>query len=211
MSDGSLPVQFVAREQQREVISLGMWIFLGTELMMFGAVFAAYTVYRIWFHELWPGASAQLDLKLGTLNTAILLTSSLCMALADLSVERRARLRTLALLLATALLGAVFLGIKFYEYSKEFHHQLVPLAWLDFHYVGLGPDPAQMFFNFYFVMTGMHAVHLTAGVLLVLFQAVYVWRWRKPEMMERRLKVTGLYWHFVDIIWVFLYPMLYLL
>lgn len=206
-----LPFQFAAPAQQRDAVSLGMWIFLGTELMLFGALFVGYTIYRIEFHDVWPHASGKLHAPLGTINTAILLTSSLCMALADLGVQRRSRRFTLGMLALTAVLGLAFLGIKFYEYSRELHEHLVPLPWLPFHYTGPAPEAAELFFNFYFTMTGLHAVHLSVGMLLVLIQVLYVWRWNEPERLERRVAVTGLYWHFVDVIWVFLYPLLYLM
>lgn len=210
-SDEPLPIQFAAPEQQREAVALGMWIFLATELMLFGGLFLGYAVYRATYFDVWPAASAKLDLMLGTVNTAILLTSSLCMALADAAVERRARRLTLAMLTLTVVLGMAFLGIKFHEYAKELHEHLVPLSWLTFDFQGPNPDAAQMFFNFYFMMTGTHAVHLTIGIVLVLIQLSAAWRWRRPEQLTRRVTVTGLYWHFVDVVWVFLFPMLYLM
>jgi cytochrome c oxidase subunit 3 len=206
-----LPIPYSAPEQQRHATTLAMWIFLATELMLFGGLFVGYTVYRMHYFDAWPAAGDKLDLVLGTVNTAILLTSSLCMALAEQGMERRARRFTLSMLAMTLLLGAAFLGIKFHEYSKELHENLVPLAGLTFTWDGPAPEAAQMFFNFYFVMTGTHAVHLSVGLLLVLIQFVYVWRWRGPRRLERRVTVTALYWHFVDLIWVFLFPMLYLM
>lgn len=211
MAEERLPFQFATPEQQRESVTLAMWIFLATELMLFGGLLLGYTVYRIAYFDAWPAASGRLDLVLGAVNTAILLTSSLTIAVAELAMERRARRLALAMLALTALLGAAFLGIKLHEYASELHENLVPLSGLEFEFHGPAPEAAQMFFNFYFLMTGAHAVHLSIGVLLVLGQLFYVWRWKQPARLERRVTVTALYWHFVDLLWVFLFPMLYLM
>ena len=194
--------------QQHEAARLGMWVFLATEIMLFGGLFMGVLVYRVLYAPAVKEASGHLDLWLGGLNTAVLLTSSLAMAFA-VACAREGKVRPCARnLLITASLGAVFLGIKGYEYWKEYHEGLMP---------GLGPPfpidapPAQLFFNLYFAATGLHAVHLTCGILAVLGFAWLVGR-RHLALPEKETYVEGLglYWHLVDVIWVFLYPVLYL-
>jgi cytochrome c oxidase subunit 3 len=207
----SLPEHYATPAQLDETVRTGMWVFLATEAMLFGAVCAAYTLYRVWFPQAFALGSAKLDLALGTFNTAILLTSSLCMALADLTARRRDRKATLRLLALTALLGVAFLGIKFFEWRQEYHEHLVPLRGLTFQRPDGAPASFQLFFDLYYTMTGLHALHLGIGLGLVATMFCSAWRWRTPTRLERQMTVTGLYWHFVDIIWVLLYPLLYLL
>src|ERR1044071_2295376 len=155
-----------------ETQSMGMWLFLMSEVMFFGAVFAAYIVYRHAYPQVFEEASRHLDLTLGSINTAILLTSSFCMALAVNSAARGLRGQIVFFLLATIVLGIIFLGIKFVEYSKEFSAHLFPGG--DFQYAGSDPARAKLFFSLYFTLTGLHAVHMIIGILLIViltFQA----------------------------------------
>ncbi|MFO0588493.1 MAG: cytochrome c oxidase subunit 3 family protein [Polyangiaceae bacterium] len=200
--------QFESFEQQRETASLGVWVFLVTEVMFFGALFTAYVVYR-WMH---PGAfilaSRKLDIVLGTLNTAILLTSSLTMALAVRFAQvDRGRLAAF-LLLCTIVLGSVFLGIKAHEYHEKFVEHLVPGPLFSSEF----PDPrgAQLFFCLYFGMTGLHAIHMIVGVGLLIGLLIPTFRGWFSAQAHGFIEGTGLYWHFVDIVWIFLFPLLYL-
>ena len=188
--------------------NLGMWLFLISEIMFFGAVFAAYIVYRHAYPQVFEEAGQHLDVRLGSLNTAVLLTSSLCMALAVHAAARGARGQIVFFMIATILLGLVFLGIKFIEYSKEFSEHLFPGG--DFQYAGANPEQAKIFFSLYFTLTGLHAVHMIIGIFLIAVLAYLTWRGRFTSAHFAPIDMTGLYWHFVDIVWIFIFPVLYL-
>jgi cytochrome c oxidase subunit III len=186
--------------------TLGMWIFLGSEVLFFGALIAAYLAGRVHWPEGFAAASRHTHVWLGTLNTAVLLTSSALIALAVACTRNHGhRHWTARLLWATAALGAAFLAIKGYEYAKEWHEHLFPGPAFPI------PQPgAQQFFMLYFLMTSLHGVHVICGVVAVgLFARASGQRrgWAQPE----RIDALALYWHFVDIVWIFLYPFLYLL
>ncbi|WP_448188753.1 cytochrome c oxidase subunit 3 [Azospirillum sp. sgz301742] len=198
---------FVQTQRREEADHLGMWLFLATETMMFGALFFALTVIRLRVPEGVRLASGHLDKLLGTLNTGVLLTSSLLVALAVTAARQGRQQRTAGLLAGAAGLGVVFLAIKGVEYHQEFREGLMP---------GLGfrladQPGAELFFNLYYAATGLHAVHLTIGVLLMLGLSARVLGGylRLPERAIT-VELPGLYWHVVDIVWVFLYPALYL-
>ena len=192
-----------------ETQSMGMWLFLMSEIMFFGAVFAAYVVYRHAYPQVFEEASRYLDLTLGSINTAILLTSSLCMALAVNSAARGARKQIVFFLLATIVLGIIFLGIKFVEYSREFSEHLFPGG--NFQYPGSDPARAKIFFSLYFTLTGLHAVHMIIGILLIGILAILAWRRNFTPAHYAPVDMIGLYWHFVDIVWIFIFPLLYLI
>lgn len=203
--------QFDDAAQQREAATLGMWIFLGTELLLFGGLFTGYAVYRIAYNEIFKEASTHLNIWLGSLNTVILLTSSLTMVLSDVAINaERYRMARVCLSL-TALLGVVFLGIKGYEYHHEFSESLAPVMGEPFIYDKAEPQHAELFFNLYFTMTSLHALHLTVGIGLVLAMLFLLHRRQSWGRLRRRIEMTGLYWHFVDVVWVFLFPLLYLI
>lgn len=206
----ALREQFVDLKQQRSADRLGMWIFLTTEILMFGALFASYTVYRVAYAPAFATASNQLHLGLGVTNTVLLLTSSLTMALAVVASQARAWIWMLRCLSATALLGLAFLLIKGYEWQREYAEGLMPLSGLEFAVEGGDAGQVQMFFNLYFGMTGLHAVHLLIGIGLVLQLLWLTWSQYEPVRLEVNTEMTGLYWHLVDVIWVFMFPLLYL-
>ena len=185
---------------------LGMWIFLASEVLFFGGLFVAYLYGRTHWPEGFALASLRTDVVLGTLNTAVLLTSSAVVALAAAcEAHPGARRWTANLLRTTAALGLVFLAVKGFEYHAEWQERLFPTV--DFALAGTAG--AQQFFAWYFVATGLHAVHLAAGVsALAVFARAR--RLRRPWADARRIEVVALYWHFVDIVWIFLYPLIYL-
>jgi cytochrome c oxidase subunit III len=200
--------QFATPEQQRETAAIGMWIFLITEVMLFGGLFMAYTVYRLSNPQAFDVGSAHMELTLGAVNTAVLICSSFTMALAVHSSEV-GNTRLLAIfLLATMIIGAVFLGIKFTEYYLHYLDHKAPHFWFEFH----GPNPAkvQMFFVFYFIMTGLHALHMTIGlgILSVLLFRTMIGSF--SGAYHTAIDLGGLYWHFIDIVWVFLYAVFYI-
>jgi cytochrome c oxidase subunit 3 len=200
--------QFDDLEQQKDASIFGMWIFLVTEVMFFGGMFLGYTVYRFRYPEAFMSASNRLDLMMGGVNTAVLILSSLTMALAVHAAQLNKRRLLIGFLLATIALGGVFLGIKAVEYNHKFHEHLVPGS--SFQFEGPHSQNAQLFFSFYFAMTGFHALHMVVGIGLL---GVIVWMAYKNRFSSgyyNPVEVSGLYWHFVDIVWIFLFPLLYL-
>jgi cytochrome c oxidase subunit 3 len=202
-----LPSKEAARRD--DVNSLGMWVFLTTEVMLFGVLFTAYFIYRLLYPVVFAEASRLLDLQLGTLNTGLLLTSSLTMALAVNSAKLGSRRAVILFLLITIALGTVFLGIKGAEYLHKFQEGLFP--GVAFTYPGQNPAQARLFFSLYFIMTGLHAAHMILGLLFMAVLAVLTWRGRFNGQVDDKIEITGLYWHFVDIVWIFLFPLLYLI
>jgi cytochrome c oxidase subunit III len=196
-------------EQQHEASWIGMWIFLATEVMFFGGMFAGYTLYRTAYPQAFASASNQLDIWLGTINTAVLIFSSLTMALAVRSAQLGQRKAIVIFLVLTILLGAVFLGIKSAEYHHKFEEHLVPGA--SFRYEASLAGAAEIFFSFYFAMTGMHALHMVIGIGLLTALIIKARRGTFSATYNTPVELVGLYWHFVDIVWIFLFPLLYLL
>ena len=194
-------------EQQQEASQLGMWIFLATEMLFFGGLFVSYTIYRLAYPNVFVEASRYLDVVLGTINTGVLLTSSLTVALAVHYAQRQRQREPTYLFLATLVLGLVFLSIKGWEYFHKFEEGLIPGP--NFQWTGPAAGPAQLFFFLYFVMTGLHALHMIIGIGVGSVMAWFIWRGRYlADYMP--VELFGLYWHFVDIVWVFLFPLLYL-
>ncbi|MCB9785377.1 MAG: cytochrome c oxidase subunit 3 [Deltaproteobacteria bacterium] len=202
--------QFETVIQQKVAASLGMWTFLATEILIFGGLFTAYLVFRVAQPETFATMSRHMDLVMGTLNTGVLLTSSLTMALAVRAAHASDRSRAAAAwLMVTAALGAGFLVIKGLEWHHEYGEHLVPLLGLDFDPHGAPYGEAHLFMSLYFLMTGLHAIHLALGCLLVLGLALLRLR-RSDRASATVVEMSGLYWHLVDIVWVFLFPLLYL-
>ena len=206
MSDRTLGFQYATLAQQRETATLGMWAFLATEVLFFGALIAAYLNYRIWFGEEFIAAASLTKVVLGTANTAVLLTSSACMAMAVTTFDAGSKRAPALWLTATALLGVMFIVIKATEWWLEYQEHLVPALNFDLARHG---GVAEIFFVFYFCATGLHALHLLIGISLVTWLAVRIGSGRlEPGGSTTRL--IGLYWHFVDIVWIFLFPLIYL-
>jgi cytochrome c oxidase subunit III len=192
-----------------ELNVLGMWLFLASEVMFFGGLFTGYIVYRFLYPEAFAEASRHLDIFLGAVNTVILLTSSLTMALAVNAIQRGNRRLLMVFLVATMLLGTVFLGIKGWEYVHKFEEGLYPGG--VFVFPGPYAREARLFFSLYFSMTGLHAIHMIGGILFMGLLVILAWRGKFSQHRYDTIELTGLYWHFVDIIWIFLFPLLYLI
>ncbi len=216
-SPNRLAYWYRSYQEQTESVTLGIWLFLVTEVMFFGGLFTAYAVYRAQNPEAFAAASQHLNVMLGAINTAVLIGSSLTVVLAVWAAEHGKRKALAFWLIATILLGCVFLGIKYMEYAHKWHEHLVPGPHFQFHdaregvHAAVDPDRARMFFHLYFGMTGLHALHMIIGIgifgvlLINTLRGKYTQRWHDP------IPVAGLYWHFVDLVWIFLFPLLYLI
>jgi cytochrome c oxidase subunit 3 len=199
---------FETLEQQHEASSLGMWLFLVTEVMFFGGLFLTYMLYRIWYPEAWSEGSLELDIYLGGFNTVVLIGSSLTMAFAVRAAQTGWRKGTINYLWATMLLGLTFLVVKVFEYKHKYDHNHIPGA--NFVFEGPHADQVEIFISLYFAMTGLHAAHMVIGfgILSVILWMAY--KNRFSPQWSTPVEMSGLYWHFVDIVWIFLFPLLYL-
>jgi cytochrome c oxidase subunit 3 len=193
--------------QQKEAATLGMWTFLATEILFFGAMFLSYTVYRHSFPDAFALASHHTIVLYGTINTAILLTSSLTMALAVHAAKEGNNKLVFRFLGITILFALAFLVVKGFEYSEDVKEHL----WPGKNFRPTLPPQAQIFWVLYWIMTGVHAVHVTVGICVIAFVARMATKQKFSEQYHTPVEMTGLYWHFVDIIWIFLYPLLYLI
>lgn len=206
---------FVSSEQQFDSAKLGMWLFLITEVLLFSGMFVAYAVYRQWHPTAFAEASATLDATLGTINTVVLLTSSLTVALSIHYIQRDKVKASFYSLVTTIALAGVFMVIKYFEYTAKFEHGVYPGGLFDphgAHYDHLAQIPnVSQFFSIYFVMTGIHGVHVLLGMIVIGWVAFWVWRGDFSSDYYTHVELTGLYWHLVDIVWIFLFPMLYLI
>jgi cytochrome c oxidase subunit 3 len=207
-SHAALQHHFDTLDQQREASTFGMWCFLVTEIMFFGGLFTAYVIYRMRYQVAFEAASNSLLTWAGSINTAVLICSSLTMALAIRSAQLNRRKAIVWFLLITMALGVTFLGIKAFEYTTEFHEHHYPGP--SFHFDGPEPHHAEMFFAIYFCMTGLHAVHMIIGLGLLSSLLLPAWKGRFTAEWHNPIECIGLYWHFVDIVWIFLLPLLYL-
>ncbi len=218
-SDSLVAHHFEDIEQQNESAVLGMWLFLGQEILFFGGLFAAYFVYRVTYPEAWAAGSSELNIYLGGFNTVVLLISSFTMAVSVNAAQTGKQQRLMLGMLITLTLGLVFVVVKFFEYKAKWEHGMIPGPNFVYHpspgtgthYAGVNPDQVQLFFCLYFVMTGMHALHMIigAGLLVWLLSLGYTGHFGPHRFMK--VELFGFYWHFVDIVWVFLFPLLYLI
>ena len=226
----ALQHHFENMEQQREAGTLGMWVFLVTEIMFFGGMFLAYTLYRYKYPEAFAAASNHLDIRLGAINTVVLIVSSFTMAMAVFSTQIGKRRASIIYLIVTMVLGLGFLGIKAVEYKTKYDDRLIPGELIPGHPFspevakhgdtdkkklhlpeGVQVNHVQMFYWIYFAMTGMHALHMIIGEGIMTVILIMAWRRKFSPEYHAPVEITGLYWHFVDIVWIFLFPLLYLL
>ena len=230
-SAGALKHHFEDIEQQRGAERLGMWMFLATEILFFGGIFMAYTIYRFMYARDFADISGRLNVLVAGINTLLLLTSSMTMMFAIRAAQLGRRKQLMNMLLISALLGAGFMGFKAYEYSQDYHEGLMP--WMsNFGQVPIhdpdhpgspdktlneqwaakdvSPNRVRLFMTFYFIMTGIHGLHLIIGIGVILYLWVRAYLgWITPDRYVA-VEVTSLYWHLVDAIWLFLMPLLYL-
>ena len=237
----ALQHHFDTMAQQKEAAVVGMWVFLLTEILFFGGLFAAYMIYRIWYFDAFAEASRSLSLFWGGLNTAVLIGSSLTMAMAVRCAQTNKRAATVNWLVLTMILGTVFLGVKVIEYADKFEHHHVPgyhFQWAAAHEapaagaehaapaaegaaaegghreLSLNADQLQLttqiYFSLYFTMTGLHALHMIIGIGIMLVITWKAYKGKFDEQYYTPVEMAGLYWHFVDIVWIFLFPLLYL-
>jgi cytochrome c oxidase subunit III len=211
----ALQHHFDNMEQQREAGNLGMWLFLVQEVMFFGGLFLAYTLYRAQYPAAFAAASNHLNLTMGAINTVVLIVSSLTMALAVFYAQTGVRRAQVFFLIVTMLLGTTFLVIKAIEYADKYRDHLIPVAgmfkWEGELPHGVAEQHLQMFYWIYFAMTGLHALHMIIGLGIMAWLVYHAWRGRFSPEYHAPVEISGLYWHFVDIVWIFLFPLLYLL
>jgi len=203
----ALQEQFDELPQQKEAATLGMWAFLATEVLFFGAMFMSYIAYRHAYPHAFAEASHHTIVLFGTINTAILLTSSLTVVFALHAVRENDIKWLFRFLVVTVLFGLAFLAVKGLEYHADLEEHL----WPGPHFKPELPPQAQIFWFLYWVMTGVHALHVTVGIVLLSIMAWMTSRGKFSSLYHNPVEMTALYWHFVDIIWIFLYPLLYLI
>ena len=209
---------FSGVEQQRDAASLGMWLFLATEIMFFGGMFCAYLVYRYWYFNEFAAGSRSLDIWLGTINTAVLICSSLTVALGVRAAQMGKRTLLVVLLILTLLFGLAFLGIKGVEWYDKYKEHHIPGASFnaddiakEYPQLHINQEHEQIYFSLYFAMTGLHALHMVIGVGLFSVITYFAWKGRYTPNYYTPVENAGLYWHFVDIVWIYLFPLLYLI
>lgn len=210
---------FATEQQQRDSASFGMWIFLATEVMFFGGLFCAYLIYRLKYFADFGAASTSINAKLGGANTAVLICSSLTVVLAIWAAQTSRRALMVGMLVLTMLFGLTFLGIKGIEYKDKFEEHHVPGASFRFEHQPIPSHPdqyaeprhAEIFFALYFIMTGLHALHMVVGLGIFSWLLWAAWKGRFTPEYHTPLEIGGLYWHFVDIVWIYLFPLLYLI
>ncbi|PWB73663.1 cytochrome C oxidase subunit III [candidate division GN15 bacterium] len=206
---GFLAHHFTDVEQQRESAKLGMWIFLLTEILLFGGLFCAYAIYRSWYPDMFHNAHKALDLTLGTTNTIVLITSSLTMALAIRSMQLGRKNLTMVHLVLTLALASTFLVIKYFEYAHKFHLGQLPGKF--YTYQGIEGTNPHIFFTMYFAMTGLHGIHVIAGMSVIGWMLYRTAKGHFSAAYYTPIEMTGLYWHLVDLVWIFLFPLFYLI
>jgi cytochrome c oxidase subunit 3 len=190
-----------------EASKLGMWLFIFTELLLFGGLFIVYSIYRYMHPTAFALAAEELDVAIGTVNTVILLVSSMTIAMAATSIQKKDKRTTLILIGITLVLALVFLVNKWFEWSAKIEHQLYPGSPL-LEELGHGDT---LFYGLYFFMTGLHALHIVVGMVILSVVFVFVWKDKLTFDNFQLLENGGLYWHLVDVIWIFLFPLFYLI
>ncbi len=200
---------FADPQQQKDSAKLGTWVFLLTEVLLFGGLFCFYSIYRSWNPEIFHNAHKFLDVTLGATNTVVLIVSSLTMALAIRSMQLGNRKQTIWFLVATVLLASTFMVVKYFEYTHKIHLGQLPGKWYTFD--GIAGSNPHIFFSAYFLMTGLHGFHVLGGIGLIIWLIIKTARGGFSPEYYTPIEMTGLYWHLVDLIWIFLFPLFYLI
>ena len=200
---------FADAKQQNDSAKLGMWIFLLTEILIFGGLFCAYAIFRAWYPDMFINAHKVLNVTMGGINTVVLITSSVTMALAIRSMQMDKKKETMINLLITLLLAGVFLVIKYFEYEHKIHLGQLPGKFYTF--TGIEGANPHIFFSIYFMMTGLHGIHVIGGMAVIAWIMIRTRRGDFSSEYYTPIEMTGLYWHLVDLIWIFLFPLLYLI
>jgi cytochrome c oxidase subunit 3 len=208
-SNSHVQHHFVDSEQQFDSAKLGMWLFLVTEILFFGGLFVAYIVYRAWNPELFTMAATQLDTLMGGINTLVLIGSSLTMALAIRAAQTDNPSASIKYLASTVALAFVFMVIKYFEYTHKFELGIFPGE--NYTFTGIDHPKANIFFSIYYMMTGLHGIHVIIGIGIITWLIIKTKKGAFNSSYYTPVEITGLYWHLVDIIWIFLFPLLYLI
>ena len=201
---------FANFEQELSSNKLGFWFFLATEVLMFGGLFAAYAVFRTLHPDMFFNAHLNLDRIMGATNTVVLICSSLSMALAVRAAQTSEQSKQIAWLWVTLLLAGAFMVIKYFEYTAKFEHGLLPGEMYVPH-GELAPAQGNLFFGLYFMMTGLHGVHVVAGMIAISWLLVKAYKGQFSSDWYTPVELVGLYWHVVDLVWIFLFPLFYLI
>lgn len=216
-ADFQVAHHFDSADSQFDAGKMGVWMFLVTEVLLFGGMFVAFFVYRSWYFDAFVDAHNHLDKVMGTVNTVVLLFSSLTMALAIRAAQTNKKTQTVILLAITLICAFGFLGIKYVEYSHKIHDGLVPFriamedgSLKDLFTAQFTHPESRVFFGLYFMMTGIHGVHILIGMGLILWTLILAAKGRYSSRYYASLEGVGLYWHLVDLVWIFVFPMLYL-
>jgi cytochrome c oxidase subunit 3 len=208
MPDGApFAPQFASVQHRDETAELGMWVFIATEVLLFGGLVLSYFVYRHAYPQAFMAASRHTDILIGTANTAILLTSSFLVACAVEALSMRAHTTSRVLLIGAAILGLLFITLKGFEYADEYREHLIP--GINFAFDGPLANGVELFFVFYFVATALHAVHMLVGIGLLTIFAVRIDN-AEESRTRTALHSAALYWHFIDVVWIFLFALIYL-
>ncbi|HTZ96401.1 MAG TPA: cytochrome c oxidase subunit 3 family protein [Terriglobales bacterium] len=209
---------FATVEQQRDAASLGMWLFLATEIMFFGGMFCAYLIYRYWYFNEFAVGSRSLNIYLGTINTVVLICSSLTVALGVRAAQLGKQKLLIILLILTIIFGVAFLGIKGIEWYDKYKEHHIPGSSFnaddlvqEYPQIHIDQSHEQIYFSLYFAMTGLHALHMIIGVGIFVFLLVEAFKGRFTPQYNTPVEIAGLYWHFVDVVWIYLFPLLYLI
>ncbi len=204
---------FANLEQQKDAAKLGMWIFLVTEVLTFGGLFCAYAIYRSWHPEMFFQAHHELNRIMGAINTIVLITSSVTIALAIRCMQLNQKKGAIINLVFTLIFAGTFMVIKYFEYSHKFHVGQLPGE--SYHFAELLKQPGvynpHLFFGIYFAMTGLHGLHVLIGMGLITWLIIGVVNDRYSPQYYTPIEMVGLFWHLVDLIWIFLFPLFYLI
>jgi cytochrome c oxidase subunit 3 len=207
--DPTLKSYFATKEQQFDASKIGMWLFLTTEILMFGGLFVGFGLMQARFPEAFLNAHHHLDKSLGALNTIVLLVSSFTMVMAVWSAQHSKKQLLITMLLITLVCAGIFLGVKYFEYSHKFHEGLLPGKF--YHHQGDTVPNQFMFFSFYFMMTGLHGIHILGGMVVITWLLIRAMKGHFTANYYTPVDMVGLYWHLVDLIWIYLFPLLYLI